>query len=244
MAKDIMKEITRKTIIKSYFEHFIILCAFVLLGGIFYYLIRQFIYLEQPEATLSIFESYVQIYLLMIVFYAIILIIIVFWKIIFFPTGKEKTYNKICKVISIQELGFKNVKKIRFGDYLTFELQGNYENIAFHLNTVSLKDQTFDFVDIFVVFDISEKLIEESHEWNYLYRDFRLQYFNDKNINLFPQKLSKIVPINDLTDEKLLFKHLQLFVSILNETKYRDKKLIEYVVKPLVSFVSPTTTPL
>lgn len=223
-----MERITRKLTIKHNIGAFFMLCIVMF----FIFILPLFLAIFDDKTNLLDFIKLLSMpYLSVITGWFIVLIIITSVQLIFFPTGYEKIYNEICNTSWLQELGFKDKeKKTIWKSYLSFKLRGNYENITFGLNSLYYsKEESFNFAEIFVDIVISEKLIEESYEWSYLHRDFRLAYFDDKKLTLSPQKLSKIVAMKDLTDDKLMWEHLNTFVKILNEIKYRDKKLVEYI---------------
>jgi hypothetical protein len=224
-----MKPITRKSVLKEFIYLFILCALFVSLIELFV-LGQEYINLKNGESI--DFTKNIQTFWYMNIFYSIVWLSILLWRIIFFPTGNDKLFNRIANSNWVKELsllGFTDIHKQSFIISHIFEFRGMYENIIFTFH--NFKEQKhITTIEIYIVLDIDTKIIRETLDWSYMHRDLRLKY-DHKNINLSETKLSRTLNITDAFDDKKMWETIQIFVKILNETVYNERKLLDYTAK-------------
>jgi hypothetical protein len=224
-----MKPITRKMIAKEFFYMIPYYIVLVFLSQS-YILGREYLNLKDGESI--DFAKNIEFFPYICLIAYVIWFVPFIWRIIFFPTGDDKLFNRIANSTWVKELsliGFTNIHKQNFGISHIFEFRGIYENIIFTFYNFGEKDHITN-IEIYVVLDIDTKIIRETLDWSYMHRDFRLEY-DHKNINLSETKLSRTLNIADAFDDKKMWETIQIFVKILNETVYNERKLLDYTAK-------------
>ncbi len=221
-----MKPITRKAIVK---DHFYILIFWIPFLLIIHLIILGIEYANLKDRQVIDFTKDMQVFLYASIFYFIIWLASFLWRIIFFPTGEDKLFNQIANSNWVKELsliGFIDIHKSFLIISHVFEFRGIYENIVITFYN-SNGGKEIGSIEIYVVLDVDTKIIGETHEWSYMHRDFRLEY-EHQDIILSETKLSRTLDIKDAFDDKKMWETIQLFVKIMNETIYNDRKLLDY----------------